>query len=254
MKENKEVLSSVHNAIRILKEFSPDNRELGITQLSNKLNLAKSTVFRLINTLCETNLVQKNPKTQKYKLGIGAFELGFLFYHTVEIRHAASPIIERLVESTRKVARLAVYDRGGVVYLSKKNPREDYGTISETGNRVPCYCTAVGKILLAYQGDDEIDRVLEKPRKKYTTSTITEKKKLITQIEEVRERGYAITNEELRLGISSVAVPVFDDFGQLIASLSLTGLKNQFLSGQLPYLVKELKYHSELITENLIIE
>ncbi|WP_017727518.1 IclR family transcriptional regulator [Halalkalibacterium ligniniphilum] len=254
MKKNNEVLSSVHNAIRILKEFSPDNKELGITQLSHELNLAKSTVFRLMNTLCETNLVQKNPKTQKYRLGIGAFELGFLFYHTTEIRHVSNPIMERLVESTRKVARLAVYDRGGVVYLSKTIPRDDYGTISKTGNRVPCYCTAAGKILLAYQCEDEINRVLEKPRKRFTTNTITSENEILTQIKKARECGYATTNEELRVGISSVAVPVFDDFGQMIASLSLTGLKNQFLSGQIPYLVKELTHHSKMITEQLIMD
>ena len=169
-----------------------------------------------------------------------------------KIRSVSSPIIERLVETTRKVARLGVYDQGGVVYLSKKIPREDYGTISNTGNRVPCYCTAVGKILLAHQGDDEIDQVLDRPMKKYTSNTITDKKEILKEIEQVRSAGYAVTNEELRVGNCSVAVPVFDDFGQTIAALSLTGLSSQFSPREIDYLVKELKYHSNLITEQLI--
>jgi IclR family KDG regulon transcriptional repressor len=249
MSKQQEVLSSVHNAMRILKEFSLEEQELGISELSNRMGIAKSTVFRLMKTLNEANLVEKNEETQKYHLGIAAFELGFIVYHTMEIRLIGLPITEKLVKSTRKVARLGVYDQGGVVYLCKRVPDDDLGTISKIGNRVPSYCTAVGKVLLAHQSEEEIERVLKGNLKPYTSKTITSPDKLYKQLEEIRKTGFAITIEELRDGISSVAVPVYNDWGKVVSAISLTGAKSHFYSVQ--SYVRELNNCSRLMTEKL---
>jgi IclR family KDG regulon transcriptional repressor len=246
-----EVLSSVHNAMRILQEFSLKKRELGISELSERLGLAKSTVFRLVKTLGESHLIEKNDTTQKYRLGIGAFELGFMVYHTMDIRLHALPILEKLMESTRKVARLGVYDKGGIVYLANRIPDDDYGTISKIGNRVPTFCTAVGKVLLSFQEEDEITRVLEGDLVAYTAKTVTDKDKLRKQLIEIKTSGFAVTYEELREGICSIAVPVYNDFNEVIAGISLTGLKSQLYSGQVNNYVKELKKYSALITEKM---
>jgi IclR family KDG regulon transcriptional repressor len=250
MAKDLEVLSSVHNAVRILQEFSLEKKELGISELSERLGLAKSTIFRLVKTLSESHLVEKNEETHKYRLGIGAFELGFMVYHTMDIRLQALPILEKLMKSTRKVVRLGIYDKGGVVYLSKRVPEDDYGTISEEGNRVPSYCTAVGKVLLANQKEIEIERVLSGKLTAFTPKTIVDVDKLRMQLSEVSRTGYATTYEELRTGICSVAVPVYNDMDKVIAAISLTGMKSQFYS-YINHYIKELKSYSSLITERL---
>ncbi|MBD8591021.1 IclR family transcriptional regulator [Peribacillus simplex] len=246
-----ERLSSVHNAIRILQTFSLLEPELGISELSVRLGLAKSTVYRLMKTLNESNLVAQNKETQKYYLGIAAFELGFTVYHSMELRRIALPILDKLSISLRKVVRLAVYDNGGVVYLCKRVHSEDNGTISKIGDRAPSHCTAIGKMLLAYQNEQEIDGVLKRELSVHTRKTITSPIQLKQQIMESKHKGYAITREELREGISSVAVPVYNDFGKMIASISVTGPQYYFKPDQVEQYVKEMGTCSRLITERL---
>jgi IclR family transcriptional regulator, KDG regulon repressor len=254
MAKPQEVLSSVHNAVRILKAFSLSETELGISELSARLGLAKSTVFRLMKTLSESHLVQKNGETQKYQLGIGAFELGFIVYHSMELRRISLPLLEKLVESVRKVIRLGVYDHGGIVYLCKRIPDLNHATISNIGDRVPSHSTAIGKLLLAYQDDEEIKRVIEEGLMSFTDKTITNEEQLRMQLKEIRQVGYAITNEELRKGICSVAVPVFNDMGKVIAGISVTGTKAHFYPNQIQQYLKEMRMYSRLITERLGME
>ncbi|OMP65714.1 IclR family transcriptional regulator [Domibacillus epiphyticus] len=251
MSQKVEVLSSVHNAIRILQTFSLSEPELGISELSVRLGLAKSTVYRLMKTLNESNLVEQNKETQKYHLGIAAFELGFTVYHSMELRRVALPILEKLSSTLRKVARLAVYDNGGIVYLCKRVHDDDNGTVSKIGDRAPSHCTAIGKMLLANQNEQEINRVLEGSLPAYTDKTITSPLQLKNQILEIQQKGYAITREELREGISSAAVPVHNDLGKMIAAISVTGSKFHFKPDQVQQYVREMRNCSRLITERL---
>lgn len=245
------LLSSVHNAIRILQTFSLSETELGISELSMRLGLAKSTVFRLMKTLNAANLVEKNDETQKYHLGIAAFELGFIVYHSMELRRIAFPILEKLAKSIRRVVRLGVYDNGGVVYLCKRIHDDNNGTISKIGERVPSYCTAIGKVLLAHQDEEEIERVIHGSLTAYTNKTIVSPHKLKQQMIDIKNRGYAVTMEELRKGISSVAVPVYNDMGKIIAAISITGSKFHFYPNHIQQYVNELRTCSRLITERL---
>lgn len=248
--KQQEVLSSVYNALRILKEFSPDNKELGISELSKRLGLAKSTVFRLMKTLKEADLVHQNERTKKYQLGMSAFELGFTVYHSTEVRQVAIPFLEKLMTSIRKVIRLGVYNQSGVLYLCKR-PKEDQATQSKIGNSVPAHCTAIGKVLLAHQGDDEVQRVLDNGLKKFTNKTVTSPDKLKKQLQQIQEQGYAVTREELRSGFCSVAVPIYNSENVVIAAISATGSTKQFYPSQINNYVKTMNMTSRLITENL---
>jgi IclR family transcriptional regulator, KDG regulon repressor len=246
-----EVLSSVHNAIRILQTFSKTETELGISDLSVRLGLAKSTVFRLMKTLNESNLVEKNMETQKYQLGIAAFELGFTVYHSMELRRISVPILEKLAKSINRVVRLGVYDNGGTVYLCKRSPVGDIKTVSKIGDRVPTHCTAIGKMLLAHQSEKEVERVIECGLPPFTNKTIVSAKDLKEQLLDIRKKEYALTMEELRNGISSVAVPVKNDFGKVVGAISVTGPKSSFYLNQIDQYVRELRQCSRLITEQM---
>jgi len=245
------VLSSVHNAIRILQTFSKTETELGITELSMRLGLAKSTVFRLMKTLNETNLVEKNQETQKYQLGIAAFELGFTVYHSMELRRVSVPVLDKLAKSINRVVRLGVYDKGGVVYLVKLSPNGESGTKSKIGDRIPTHCSAIGKMLLAHQSNDEVVRVIEGGLPRYTNNTIVTASDLEKNLIEIRQKDYALTMEELRDGISSVAVPVKNDLGKVVGAISITGSRASFSLNQIEQYVRELRQCSRLITEQM---
>lgn len=244
-------LSSVHNAIRVLKEFTQKESELGISELSIRLGLAKSTVFRLVKTLSDNHLVEQNKKTHKYHLGIAAFELGFMIYHENQLRAKAIPFLEKLVRSVRKTVHLAVYDLGGIIYLCKVIPDDDHqGTITKIGKRAPSYCTSAGKILLAYQSEDEIYRVMN-DTEVFTPKTVTTASKLFEQIADIKRKGFIVCNEEMTEGISSVGVPVFNDNKEVIASISLAGPSGHFYPSQINKYVEEMKMYSRLITEQM---
>jgi IclR family transcriptional regulator, KDG regulon repressor len=246
-----EPLSSVYNAIRILREFTLEDKELGITELSKRLGLAKSTIFRLVNTLYGNNFVEKNMYTHKYHLGIGAFELGFAAYHGNELRLIAYPLLNKLMTTLREAVHLGVYDKGEVVFLCKRVPDNHKGTVSKIGKRVPCHCTASGKVLLANQSDQEINRVIQHGLYRYTSKTITDGETLSEHLREVRKKSYGIGPSEYTDGIYSIAVPVLNDSGRVIAAVSLAMAKSYLYPMQIQNYVSELKNCSRLITERL---
>lgn len=246
-----EPLSSVTNALRILREFTKEDKEFGITELSNRLGLAKSTIFRLVNTLNKDDLLKKNDETNKYYLGIGAFELGFAAYHRNELRLIAYPLLTKLMANVRETVHLAVYNNGEVIYLSKMAPDNEKFTITQIGRRSPSHCTASGKILLAHQMEQEIDRVIESGLKKYADKTIVNAEELRKQLRDVRKNGYAISNSEYKDGVISIGVPVYNFYGTVIAAISLTMAKTFLYPLQIQTYVKELKQISKIITERL---
>jgi IclR family KDG regulon transcriptional repressor len=248
-----EPLSSVNNAIRILREFTNENdKELGITELSQRLGLAKSTIFRLVITLSGDNLVEKNTQTQKYHLGLGAFELGFAAYHGNELRLIGYPLVRKLMLNTRWAVHLGVYGHGDVVFLCKSVPEDHKGTISKIGKKAPGHCTASGKILLAHQSDQEIFRVMEEGLTQYTKKTIIDPNKSMEQLRNIRKVGYAVAFSEYKEDICSVAVPVYNDDNQVIAAIGIATVNKYLYPLQVQTYVKELKNCSRLITERLI--
>jgi len=251
MAKPQEHLSSVHNAIRILQAFSDDTPELGISELSTRLGLAKSTVFRLVRTLGEAHLIDQDHRSHKYRLGFGMFVIGSIPFRRMEIRVKSFPLLVDLMNRIRRVVRLAVYDGGGVVYVCKLPEDKDTRMFSSIGKRVECHSTAIGKLLLAYQDESEIERVLAQPLKAYTPKTIVDPKQLQSQLSLVRKNGYSLTFEESTRGVCSVAVPVYDEFGAVVASLSVTGSQSVFMPTQVQDYVKEMRVYSRLITEGL---
>jgi IclR family KDG regulon transcriptional repressor len=247
-----EHLSSVYNAIRILQSFSDEEPELGITELSARLGLAKSTVFRLMRTLTETQLVEQVAESRKYRLGINTFVIGSIALRRMEIRVRAFPHLVDLLQRVRRVVRLGVYDgSGGVVYLVKLPEDKATRSLSSVGKRVAAHCTAVGKVLLAYQSPEEQERVLSRPLWACTPKTITDPERLRHQLEQIRRQGYATTYEESTEGLSSVAVPVLSPEGEALAAISLTGSSNQFLANHLHHYLRELDLASRRIAEEL---
>ncbi|GMA60486.1 IclR family transcriptional regulator [Alicyclobacillus fastidiosus] len=250
MAKQQEHLSSVHNAIRILHEFSDDSPVMGISELSNRLQLAKSTVYRLLNTLSEAGLIDKD-SSHKYRLGIGIFVIGSVAFRSTEIRAKSFPILVDLMTQIRRIVRLAIYDSGAAVYLCKLPEDKDTRMFSSSGKRVPCHSTAVGKLLLAYQGANEIDRVLSRPMKAITKLTITDAGELRKQLQRIREVNYAVTSEESTNNVCSLAIPVYDHLRRVVAALSITGSKEQFVEYKIQEYLHVMRVYSRLITEQL---
>lgn len=247
-----ELLASVQNAIRIMREFSFNEPELGITELSHRLGLSKSAVYRILQTLCAEGVLQQNSKTRKYYLGITAFEIGCVVYHDIEVSNVAFPFLNKLMNSVRGVIQLVMYDRGSVVYLLKLPEDRETQVFNRMGKRVSAYATASGKVLLAFQNEKERTRVCSGKLESFTSNTITDQKALEEELAMIKEKDYALSKEEFRLGMYSVAVPIFDEMTkQIIAAISITGPKNWFSHSEIQENVKKMKFNSRLISEQL---
>ena len=233
-KKSSYIIQSVTNALDLLEEFRGEDTELGVTELSKRLGLHKNNVFRLLATLESRGYIEQNKVTGNYRLGLKVLELGQVFIKHMGLLKMARPILEEIVEKCNETAYLGLIRDDRVVYVDVVEARQPVRVISRVGVGLPVYCSAVGKAQIAFESADEVERILnEMPLKRYTRNTITDREELLRQLEEVRERGYAIDDEEFDEGIRCVGVPVRDYTRRVIAGLSISGPAYRFTDERL---------------------
>jgi DNA-binding IclR family transcriptional regulator len=215
-------LQSVRRALRALELIS-EHGELGVTELGRKLDVHKATASRLIATLAERGFVERDPISEKYRLGFGLISLAGAAVGGNDLVRAARPILDDLAERTRETVNLGVLSGESVVYIDQVTGTRSIVSVSWVGQRTPLHCTSNGKVLLAYATDAEWERMLASPLTRLTSRTITDLRKLRAQLAEVRARGYAQTLEELEEGLNAVAAPVRGMSGDVVAALSVSG-------------------------------
>lgn len=215
-------LQSVSRALRAL-ELIAEAGELGVTELGRRLDVHKATASRLISTLAERGLVERDPASERYRLGFGLIRLAGAAIAGLDLVRTAHPILEDLAERTRETVTLGVLSGGDVVYVDQVAGTHSIVSVSWVGRGTPLHCTSNGKVLLAWMDEDGRERLLAAPLARLTDSTIVDTNVLRTQLQEVRTRGYAQTLEELEEGLNAVAAPVRQADGQVVASLSVSG-------------------------------
>ncbi|MEA4847643.1 MAG: IclR family transcriptional regulator [Clostridiaceae bacterium] len=219
--EGNTVIQSVNRAIQIIRCFE-DNEELGVTEIGRMIGLHKSTAFGLISTLEANKLLEKNDNTGKYKLGLELFRLGTKVNST--LRHIAIPYLEQLVRMYQETVNLVVIDDLYVIYLEKVESTRSMHISTMVGGRLPLYCTAVGKAMMANLPGGELENKLDRMEFiKYTDKTICDKGSIMESLERDRRNGYSEDNEELEIGLSCIAAPIYNHFNIPFAAISLSG-------------------------------
>lgn len=222
--EHKNYVQSVERALEILKIMQANYKDLGITELSKEVGLSKSTVHRLTTTLEAYGFVQQVASTGKYRLGWGLFEMGNEVPKRLDYALVAKPFLQSLSNETDETAILAILDRTDTIYLDKAETNQIMRMDIQIGSRLPAYCTALGKVLLAGLSDDSIMELYkDEDFKKYTINTTSTLENLLGEIENVRSKKYAIDDEEYSLGFRCIAAPIHDATGNIIAGISLAG-------------------------------
>src|SRR5262252_1609517 len=171
-------LSSVANALRLMKAFSDDDSDIGISALAQRLGLAKSTVHRLAATLITEGMLEQDPETGKYRLGLAVFELGSLVRRKMDVSAEARPFLRTLRDQTGETIHLAVLDHASVLYINKMESRRAIRMSTNVGARAPVHCTADGKALLAFQGDESVSVMFDGGLAARTPNTIVDAKAL----------------------------------------------------------------------------
>jgi IclR family pca regulon transcriptional regulator len=217
---------SLERGLAILSAFTPDRPALGISELARKLSLTRSTTHRYASTLATLGYLQQDDATRKYRLGPRVLDLGFSMLGSLDLREIAAPHLRRLADTTGHTSNLAIRDDTDVILIDRVRGRPGrYHHLEFTlhvGSRLPSYCSATGKALIAFlpRGDldqllDRIDLVQRGPR------TLTSKTALLAELDNVRRTGLAVNDEELESALRSVAAPVRSRSGEVVAAVNI---------------------------------
>src|SRR2546421_3970893 len=215
-------LQSVSRALRSL-ELIADAGELGVSELGRRLGVHKATASRLAATLAERGLIERDPDTERYRLGFGLIRLAGAAMAGLDLVRTARPVLEDLADRTRETVTLGVLSGEDMIYVDQATGARSIVSVSWVGKRTPLHCTASGKVLLAFVSASERDRLMAHPLSRETARTIVDEAELRAQLTSVRTRGYASTQEELEDGLNAVAAPVRQADGQIAAALSVSG-------------------------------
>lgn len=224
-------IRSLQRAIDVLQCFTLEERELTLTEISKKVNLAKSTVIRLLNTLEMNNFVERVDASYKYKLGKQLYFIGNIVGQSIEIRSVAKITMERLRDQTKETVNLYVLDKESRVCVQQFESLQSIRHIVRIGEKLPLTIGAAGKVLLAYQSNEVIDKVInsEGPKKS--------KVDLMNELKLIVDKCFAQSIDEREVGSSAIATPIFDVNGIVVAALSVSGPTTRFTKD----VIKELR-------------
>jgi DNA-binding IclR family transcriptional regulator len=222
-KNKKYFIQSVDRALSIIEILSKE-KELGVTELSKRLNIHKSTIFSLLGTLQYRGYISQNLKTGKYQLSLKLFEIGHIVFDGLDLLKISRPYLEKLLTLHEETVHLVVLDNDEIIYIDKIESSQSIKISSRIGSRLPVHCTGVGKAMIAFKSEQEIKEIIKhKPLKRFTSNTITNYENFLKELQKIRRQGYAMDNEEFEQGLICVAAPIKDIKGNVIAALSIAG-------------------------------
>lgn len=241
--------SSFRNALRLLNLFSVDEPELQLEDIAAKLEVGQSTAYRLVHTLIVEGFVVRDPSAQSYRLAASFLAYSQTIITKVDLCRLSLGIIERLSETTGETAHLSVFKDQEVLYLLKIDSSYPVHLLSHAGRKNPIHCTSTGQVLLAYQSDETIEQVINQGLKSYTSKTITDPMKFRDLLKTIRLQGYAVSQEELHEGVVSIAAPVHNSTGKIIAAVSIAGPTRRINKQTIPKLIKQIQQAADRISE-----
>lgn len=210
-------------ALSVLDLLAGPDESAGLTELAEKLQLNKSTAHRLVMILERYRMIEREPHTGRYRLGMRLFELGSIAISRFDIREKARHHLETLLYEVDESVHLCTLDSGEVLYLDRVEPARSVRMQCRVGRRNPAHCTAVGKAMLAHLPDREVDEILrQRGMERRTAATLTTPAELRADLAAIRARGYAIDDEEVEEGVRCVGMAVLGHNGRPIAAISVS--------------------------------
>jgi len=247
--ERSDQVQSLVRALSIINHLAAADEGLTLSDLGQQAGLSPSTTHRLLTTLEQERYVHFDAERRLWSVGVQAFVAGNAFLKTRSLVGAARPQMRALMEESGETVNLAVEDQGEAIYLAQVECRQMMRAFARPGARVPLHCSSVGKALLSAMPDAELSRVLHKtglPR--VTLKTKIAVAALRSDLQAARGRGYAIDDEEHAVGLRCIAASVFDEAGEAIAAISLSGPMARIADERIPVLGALVRKRADLIT------
>lgn len=227
MSKEPDAIAAIDRALDILLLLQQEGHEMGVTQISTALGMYKSTVYRTLATLAHKGFVEQNPDNGKYWLGIKLYSLGMLMREKFSLAKVVYPYAKGLSDKFKEVVHISVLDKNAVNFprhiIIEKAGQQFLSLTPPIGSSTPCHCAAVGKCLLAFSPPGYVEQFIGVPLPRFTAKTIVNWDVMLAELAKIRQNGYAYDNEELEIGLTCVAGPIFNRSREAIAALSLSG-------------------------------
>ncbi len=241
---------AVERAMQILSAFEGEHAEQGISEIAQTTGLPKATAHRIIMTLFNTGFLERTADGEKFRLGLRMLGLGLGALRHLDVRRAARPYMQKLVDEFKEICTLGVFERGQVLYVEVVHSSHSLTIAARVGRRLPAHCTASGKVLLAFLPQAIIEPVLSAPLAAYTKNTITSPDRLREELEIVRQRGYAVANEELEMGVWAISAPIRDIDRNVVAAMSIPFPTNRLDPERVPEIAQTLMDEANAVSAN----
>ena len=219
---NNTAANSFEKGVLLMEALARSEDPIGVTELATQLSFAKTNVHRLLRSLVAMGYAHQDPETEQYRATIKFWELGFRVISRMEVRSFALPYMRKLSEITNEQVNLAILDNDEIVYLDKIESTRPVHAPTKIGYRSPVYGVALGKAMLAYQGQPYIARLIKNMRR-FTSHTISSPNALKKELLRVRNAGYAINKGEWREGVAGIAAPILAFPEHAIAAIGISG-------------------------------
>jgi IclR family transcriptional regulator, pca regulon regulatory protein len=219
----KSTVQSLAKGFRVLHAFTAEEPQLKLADVARRAGLDNGTAFRLVETLVMLGYLERLPEAKQYRLTLKPLELGFNAIARMDLRTIAQPELRSLVGAVREAASVGILDRDEVVYIERfQEGHARLGVDIRVGSRIPAYCSAIGHSILAFLPRTEVRHILSLSRRvkvnEHTPVTLAE---IEAQLEEVRSRGYAISDSTYIAGLRVLSAPILGSDGCAIAAVSV---------------------------------
>ena len=251
-----DIIQSVDRALEVMIYLYHEGKETSITKIAADLGVYKSTVYRTLVTLENRGFVRKNPETDKYWLGNRLFVLGKGVENRMGLPEIVRPYAKKLYDAYCEVVNVSILERNpddvyrSVIILKEESDRQVLTVNPPVGSSSECYCSSVGKCLLAYSSDIDLGVYDTHPKRPHTEHTIITVSALRAELAKVRERGYAMDHEELEYGLTCIGAPILDQKGEAVAAISLSGPTSRMLTGDIEERIEAVKRIAREISSN----
>jgi DNA-binding IclR family transcriptional regulator len=241
---------AIERATQVLSSFDSEHAVQGVSEIAQATGLHKATAHRIIMTLLNSGFLERTADGEKFRLGLRMVELGLGALRRLDVRRAAYPYMQKLVDDFEEICTLGVFDRGQVLYIEVVHSEHSLTIAARVGRYLPAHCTASGKVLLAFLPPEVVEPLLNGALTAHTEKTITSPDRLREELNAVRQRGYAVADEELEVGIWAMSAPIRDIDGNVIAAMSIPFPINRLQPERVPEIARALMEAANAVSTN----
>jgi DNA-binding IclR family transcriptional regulator len=248
------LIDSIDRALEILELFLKERCELSVTQISQEIDVHKSTVCRTLETMERRGFVKQNEETGKYWLGLQIYSLGMLYKEKEPLKKLAMPFAKKLAEKFNEGVHITALSMNPGPYpqqvvLEKIQSQQVLNLAPPVGSIAPTYCSASGKCLLAFSPESYLKQYEGCELVRFTEHTITDWDVLNKELAQIRKDGYALDREELEIGLMCIAAPILERDGKVVAAISMSGPVSRIKKSAIPKIIQAVKETAKEISD-----